>query len=135
MTTVLPPFADAEEVAWRLLRGVAGLPDKYVVTYLDDKWTPEAGDRVLVQRIGGGDDGTTDRARIGVTVFGTTRPRSRQIAEECRQRILACGGTAVEGVLIDKATTETAAVEVPGTIPDGRVLPAVYRLELRRPRS
>lgn len=135
MSTVLGVFPDAEEVVMALLRQAPAL-GKTVQT-LPEQIT-EVTIRVL--RVGGGDDGITDRALMDVSVFAATYQQARTVAEQVRQRMLAAGGTKVAtgtypgGVLIDRCVTATGPQEIPYDNPDLRRKPATYQVELRRPR-
>lgn len=129
MAEILPPFPDIELAVHAMLeetgaRRVTSLPEAY----------NGEGEIILIQRVGGNDNGVTDFPRVAITTFAPERARSRQLSEEVRQRVLASGRTRWNGATIDSADTETAPVEGP-PIMDARALPAVYRFSLRRPRS
>lgn len=127
---VLAPYPDAELVMLDLLSSVAA-----GVTHTGDALQAPT---VQVQRIGGSDDGVTDRPRVQVTCYGATRAEAWQLAEETRQIVLAAAGTAVSGsyvtgVLIDSTRTVTPAQQLPERNPDLRVVSAAYELAMRRP--
>jgi hypothetical protein len=126
MTVVLPNWPDAELVMIDLLAPVPG----EVVTFTPASF---AAPLVRVLRVGGEDDGITDYPQVEVTCFGATRPAAWSMAEQCRQIILASGGEAPGGVLIDFARTDTPAQQLPDPNPDLRVVTATYRLGMRRP--
>lgn len=125
MAELLPPWPDAELVVLDLLETTGVSP----VTATDEELAPPV---IQVMRLGGSDDGITDRPRIEVDCFGGTRAQAWQLAEQCRQLILAAGGTAVNGTLIDRSATETPVQQVPYGNPDVRRVQAIYRLDLRR---
>jgi hypothetical protein len=127
MATPLPGWPDAELVMLDLLEAT-GAP---TVTATDETLTPPV---IQVARIGGSDDGITDRPRVEVECFGATRAQAWALAEQCRQLILAASAASVNGALIDRAVSETPAQQLPYANPDVRRVAAVYRLSLRRPR-
>lgn len=127
---ILPAFPDAELVALDLLAPIAA-----TVTHTDESLTAPA---VQVQRIGGSDDGITDRPRVQVRCYGATRAEAWSLGEQVRQRVLAAAGTGVTGeyvtdVLIDSARTVTPVQQLPERNPDLRVVTATYELSMRRP--
>ena len=127
-------WPDAEDVVMALL-------DRLAATAVD---TPaDLDDRVpliQVRRIGGVDDGISDRPLIEITVYGATYRQARHMAEQCRQIVLAAGNTQVHtpehpgGVLIDKAETAAPPQQVSYDNPDIRRKTATYRFVWRRPR-
>ncbi|MGQ0774549.1 MAG: phage tail termination protein [Pseudonocardiales bacterium] len=123
----LPPFPDAETVVLELLAAVAPT----VTATADPLILPV----IRVQRVGGADDGISDNPRIEVACYGATRAQAWQMAERCRQLVLAGAMTTVAGALIDKAATETPAVQLPDDSPDVRRVVGTYRLVMRRPRQ
>lgn len=132
MTTLLAGFADVEDVVMALLDEVAPtvtIPPPSFVAPL-----------VQVTRVGGPDDGITDRPLVYVACYGATYPAAKAMAEQCRQIILAAGCTAVAlagypyGVLIDRTETVSPPAELPSDSADMRRKVATFRLELRRPR-
>lgn len=127
MTQLLPGFPDVEEAVTALLDPVA--PS---VTSTPASFTPPM---VQVQRVGGEDDGITDWPVVQVTCYGGTRAAAWQMAEDCRQRILASQGEVPAGILIDFARTVTPSQQIPDPRADLRVVTATYRLGLRRPRN
>lgn len=127
MAQLLPAWPDAEAVALDILTPTGAT----VVTATDENLEPPV---IQVARIGGSDDGVTDRPRVEVEVFGGTRAQAWQLTEECRQLIHATSGTTVNGVLCDRAVTETPAQGLPYPNPDVRRVVATYRLDFRRPR-
>lgn len=131
MAVLLPGFADVEDVVMELLEPVAP-----TVTIPPPNFVPPL---IQVSRVGGADDGLTDRPLVFVACFGRTYALARSMAENCRQRILAAACTAValpgypHGVLIDRAETVAPPAELPADNPEMRRKTATYRLELRRP--
>jgi len=129
--SVLAGFPDAELVVMDLLTPVG-----ITVTATSENLAPPV---VVVQRVGGADDGVTDRPRVQVVCFGATRPAAWALAEQARQIVLAAGGTVVTGtnitgVFLDSTRTETPSVQLPDPNRDVRAVTAVYRLSYRRPR-
>ena len=127
----LAAFPDAETVMMTLLAPLVAVGRTGTSTPPD----LESGAFVRVQRVGGTDDGVTDRPRVEVACFASTRAAAQALQAECRRVILAAGATAVAGVLIDRAVTDTGPVTPPRWENlDVRWVPAFYRLEWRRPR-
>jgi len=129
--TVLAPYPDAELVMMDLLQPVAP-----TVTATDQTLT---GRTIQIQRVGGTDDGVTDRPVLQVTCMATTRTEAWAMARDVQQRVLAAGGTAVTGtrvagVYIDSTRTVTPPDQLPDRNPGIRPVSAQYRLGLRRPR-
>lgn len=126
-------FADVEDVVMAMLGDLAA-----TVTVPPAKFSPPL---IQVTRVGGVDDGLTDRPLVYLACFGATYPAAKTLAEQCRQRILAAGCTAValpgypHGVLIDRTGTVAPPAELPADNPELRLKTATYRLELRRPRT
>lgn len=137
MTVELAAFPDVEEVVLALIELTPALGNAVQTT------PAEMADTVVIRvlRVGGGDDGITDRALVDVTVFAPKYAQAREVAEQVRQRMLAAGGKKVpttsrpSGVLIDRCVTATGPQEIPYDNPELRRKPATYRVELRRPRS
>lgn len=127
MVDKLAPFPDAETVLMTMLAPVA-----HTVTSTPLPLTPPM---IRIQRVGGADDRVTDFPRIEVACYGANRAQAWDLAEQCRQTILASRATVVGGVLVDNATTDTPAQQIPYDAPDVRRVVAYYRLAWRRPRS
>lgn len=135
MSTLLDPFPDAESVMMDLL-------DPHGETVTATPETIEPG-LIQVERIGGPDDGVTDRPRVRVTCFGATRATAWAMTRATQQVVLASGGTMVTGpetaaeypggVLIDKAFTATPPKQVPESGRGSRQIETVYEIHLRRP--
>ena len=129
--SILVGFPDAELVVMDLLTPVG-----VTVTATSENLAPPV---VVVQRVGGADDGVTDRPRVQVVCYGATRPAAWALAEQARQIVLAASGTAVTGtnvtnVFLDSTRTETPSVQLPDPNQSVRAVTAVYRLSYRRPR-
>lgn len=137
MTVEFAAFSDVEEVVMALLERAPALGDAVQTL------PPDMDGRVVIRvlRVGGRDDGITDRALVDVSVFAPTYTQARTVAEQVRQRMLAAGGTKVPtasrpaGVLIDRCGTASGPTEIPYDNPDLRRKPATYQVDLRRPRS
>lgn len=137
MGVVLAAFPDVELVLMDLVDPYTAGP---VVTALPSTITPPL---TQVERVGGADDGVTDRARVKITCFGTTRQLAWQATRTIQQVIIASAGTLVtgpntateypRGVLIDRAVTATAAKQIPELGRDARQIETVYQVDLRRP--
>ncbi|WP_443705804.1 phage tail termination protein [Saccharothrix coeruleofusca] len=136
---VLPVWPDAEELVMALLRQAPALAPTVTQTT-----PPNLGDNgpvIQVLRVGGTDDGITDRPLVEVAVFAPSYKQAIGIAEQVRQRMLGAGGTRVptptypDGVLVDRCVTATSPQEVPYDNPELRRKLATYQVELRRPRS
>lgn len=91
---------------------------------------------IVVRKVGGYDTYVTDRCRLQVQTFGSTHVQARDLAEACRQRVLAApaGPSLVAGVVIDRTFTDSAPVFVDYGQPSIHRFVATYRLEFRRTR-
>lgn len=127
MAPQLPVWPDAETVVMALLSPIAR-----TVTSTPTPLTPPM---IRVQRVGGSDDRITDYPRIEVAAYGADRGQAWDLAERCRQAILASRCSVVAGVLIDNASTDTPAQQIPYDAPDTRRVVAYYRFAWRRPRT
>lgn len=98
--------------------------------------TPESLEEpfIRVNRVGGFDDGITDRPRVEIACYSPTRRESQALSEQVRERVLACDGTDMAGVFVDHVITETQAGRSAYPNEDVRRIAAVYRFSLRRPR-
>lgn len=131
MSPVLAPYPDAELVMLDLLR-----PTGKTVTATDAVIAVKT---IVVQRVGGTDDGVTDRPIVQVTCLAPTRAEAWAMARQVQQVVLAAGGTAVSGqyvtdVFIDSTRTVTPPDQLPDRNVNLRPVAAQYRLGLRRPR-
>lgn len=127
MADKLAAWPDAETVVMAMLTPIA----RTVTSTPNPMPTPI----IRVQRVGGSDDRITDFPRIEVACFGENRAQAWDLAEQCRQTILASRATVVGGTLVDNATTDTPAQQIPYDDPDVRRVVAYYRLAWRRPRK
>jgi len=123
---VLSPFADIEDIVLEILS-----PAGPTVLATPSQITPPL---IVVRRIGGSDNKITDIARIRVQTFANSHVGSYDLAEHCRQLVMASPATGVPGVTIDLAVTDTAPSYVDYGQPPLQRYVATYRLELRRPR-
>jgi hypothetical protein len=135
------PFPDIELVLLDLLDPL--LPGVSVVTALP---TTLAGQIVQVERVGGSDDGITDRPRVRVRCFAGGRSPSWALARQV-QALLSTKGTTTlivgpetageypRGVQLDAVSTATPPRQMPeGTATrDSRVVDTTYEVHLRRP--
>ncbi|WP_063045989.1 hypothetical protein [Nocardia pseudovaccinii] len=85
----------------------------------------------LVRRIGGAEDGVTDRPIVRVDNYASTDEQAEHMKEACRQRITESGCTLVDGVLIDTAREITGGQDTSMPDPSDRKQTAVYQLSLR----
>lgn len=122
---LLPGFADIEDIALVLLAPVGT-----TVLATPEIITPPL---VVIRRIGGADDTITDTAWIQVDTFGATRRTAADMAEQCRQLILAAPATGFGHASIDQTWTESAPSFVSYDRNSQRYV-ATYRIALRRPR-
>lgn len=90
---------------------------------------------IRVNRVGGFDDGLTDRPRVEIACYCPTRRESHALSEQVRERVLACDGTDTAGVFVDHVITEAQAGRSEYPNEDVRRIAAVYRFSLRRPSS
>lgn len=122
---LLAAFPDAEDIGLDLL---AGLATTVLVT--PSTLLPPL---IVVRRVGGYDTYVTDRCRLEIQTFGSNHAQARDLAEACRQKVLAAPGAAlVAGVIIDRTFTETAPVFVDYGQPAIHRYVATYALEYRR---
>lgn len=129
MAQVQKPFPDIELVVMDLL---ASIGNTVTATGPD---IPSG--TIQVERIGGPDDGITDRPRVMLTFFGATRVAAWLQCRTAQQIILASGGTLVSGtnvqnVLIDHAHTATPPRQLPEYGRGARIVQAVFEFHLRR---
>lgn len=142
MTDLLSkPFPDIELVFLDLLS--PAFPAAEVVTALPTTLT---GKIIQVQRVGGSDDGITDRPRVRVTTFAGSRAQSwdlaRQVGAFLNHRgtttLVQGPETAAEypgGVQLDSVSTATPPRQLAEGTPtrDARVVDTTYEVHLRRP--
>lgn len=90
---------------------------------------------VLVSRLGGADDGLTDRSRVDVVVIAATEADAEALAEGIRSFLVDTSPIRGAGLLLDGATTEVAPHRVPyGDSQDPEITQylATYVVESRR---
>jgi len=106
---------------------------------------------VEVNRVGGADDGVSDRPLVFVAYYGLSYPDAKAMAAQAQQLMLAAAHRTVpyqddtspaaaalrlahpRGVLIDSVSTLAPPVELAPDNPELRRKVATYRLILRRP--
>jgi hypothetical protein len=86
---------------------------------------------IRVRGIGGADDRITDRPRVDVETYAADYPTSRDLAEACRQRLLAYPHITTAGN-VDWAVTESKPTEIPHDDQAVRLVAATYRISFRR---
>jgi hypothetical protein len=124
-----PPYADVERM---LVVDLAGFGQ--TGTVLPDG-LPDALPFVRTRRIGGTDDGVTDRARVVVDVLAATRGQAWDVARHLQQHMLS-GPRAVPGAgIIDRATTDVGPQDAPYEDVRVRLVTATYNVSSRRPRT
>ncbi len=122
---LLPTFPDAEDVGLDLLSGLATTVLATPATLVPPL--------IVVTRVGGSDDYITDVCRMQIQCFGNSHVQARNLAEACRQKILASpGDEVVAGAIIDRAVTDAAPVFVDYGQPSIHRYVASFRLEFRR---
>lgn len=121
-------YPDAEQVAENLLADLG-----YACKWLPDDLEANL-PVLLVTRIGGTDDGVTDRAEVQVDVWHVDRPQAWALASKVRDRInaLASGGD-VAGVWVDHARALVAGQQIPTENPDDRRVVQTVRIDMRPP--
>lgn len=134
--TVLAPYPDIELVLLDLL-------DPYGETVTATSVDDPAPRTIQIERIGGPDDGVTDRPRVRVTVYGGDRREAWALTRELQQVVLASGGSMVTGpmtaeeypagVLLDIARTATPPRQLAEQGRNARIVETIYEFHLRRP--
>lgn len=119
-------FADIEDIVLEMLASVGS-----TVLATPDVITPPM---VVIRRTGGFDDMITDTPRVQVECFGSTRRQTADMAEACRQIILAAPATGYAGTSIDATWTEAAPTYVNYGDRTIQRYVGTYRISLRRPR-
>ncbi|MFC8182403.1 hypothetical protein ACFULT_26325 [Rhodococcus sp. NPDC057297] len=128
-------FPDVELVLLSLLDEFG-----YTCTFLPDDKDPVSGlpmwktllPVIAVNRVGGGTDGITDRPLVQVGVFADTRQQAWSVSGQCRNKILASGGTRVDGVLVDSARESQGVQQFPDLNPDNKFVASTFQLSFRR---
>lgn len=136
MSAPLAPFPDIELVLLDLLD-----PYGETVTATDVDDPPDG--TIQVERIGGPDDGITDRPRVRITIYGRDRRAAWALSRQLQQVVLASGGTQVTGpmtaeeypagVLLDLARTATPPRQLAEQGRNARIVETIYEFHLRRP--
>ena len=85
----------------------------------------------VVRRVGGAEDGITDRPIVRVDTYAETDEQAERIKEACRQAITESGGTLAGDVLVDTAREVTGGQDVRASDPSDRKFTAVYQLSFR----
>lgn len=137
MSVVAVGWPNVEEAVTALLEQALAIPDGRVGTQRPEQLLSRL-PFLLVYRFGGGDDGVTDVAELGVEVFASSYAEGQPLAEAARQALLAAAATAVtvpsgRRVSVDDVVTLTAPVEAPYGGDDVRRWTATYRVSVRRP--
>lgn len=122
---LLTAWIDVEDVALELLEA-AGAPT--VLATPVEMTLP----LTVVRCLGGNDDRITNRSRIQVQSYGSTRVQARDLAELSRQLIIAAPATTVAGASIDYTSTEQLPSFVDYGQPGVHRYIAMYRIEYRR---
>ncbi|WP_052068579.1 phage tail termination protein [Rhodococcoides fascians] len=122
-------FPDAEAVLVTLLDDLG-----YTCTFLpDEKEWRDMDAVIVVNRVGGGSDGITDRPLLQVGVYAKdSRTRAWSVAGQVRERLLNAGGTAVDGALIDSVREAQGVQQFPDLNPDNKFVAATFQLSFRR---
>lgn len=131
------PFPDVEDVLMDLL-------DPRITATVVATGAELAPPMLQVERVGGGDDGITDRARVRIGAIGKTRPETWALARQVHVfltqqvvgRIEIRGPlTAAEwpqGVQLDRVVS-TGPRQTPERGRDARFVDALYDIDVRRP--
>ncbi|MBF6333325.1 hypothetical protein [Nocardia transvalensis] len=85
----------------------------------------------VVRRIGGSEDGITDRPIVRVDNYAATDEQAERLKEACRHRITESGCTLVGTVLIDAAREISAGQDTLPADPSEHRQTAVYQLSIR----
>src|SRR6478609_5262493 len=128
MGQLLSPYPDIELVLMDMLSSLGN-------TVTATGTTIPAG-TILIERIGGPDNGVTDKPRVQITFFGATRAAAWALCRISQQIMLASCGTLVSGqfvtnVLIDYAETATPPKQIPEMGRDSRMVQIVMEFHLR----
>lgn len=122
-------FPDAESVLVTLLDDLG-----FTCTFLPDEKEWRSMDSVIViNRVGGGSDGITDRPLLQVGVYAKdSRTRAWSVAGRVRERLLKAGGRTVDGALIDSVREAQGVQQLPDLNPDNKFVAATFQLSFRR---
>lgn len=131
MMTATLSFPDLEQAAEDM-----AAPLGYACKFLPDDFDArlERGEAViLVARVGGKDDGVTDRALIQFAVYGQTRTIAWDTARALQTSVKALEyGGQVGDIWIDSTATAAGRIQVPDVDPDDRRVITIYQLDARR---
>lgn len=88
---------------------------------------------VLVQRVGGSDDGVTDRAEVMVTCWADTRPNAWSAARRVKSVVdqFSTGGR-VGDTWVDATWCIQSGVQLASDDPDERYVSQQFRVDTRR---
>lgn len=122
-------FPDAEIVLLTLLDDLG-----YTCTFLpDDTEWRDMPSVIVVNRVGGGSDGITDRPLLQVGVYAKdSRTQAWSVAGQVRDRLLRAGGRTVDGVLIDSVREAQGVQQFPDLNPDNKFVASTFQLSFRR---
>ena len=87
---------------------------------------------IFVRRIGGREDGITDRPAVRVEVTADNYELARDLMGSVRSTILSCGCTNVNGVAVDTANEVTAAQQTPAYNPEDNNVTSTFVLSFRK---
>ncbi|WP_054812180.1 hypothetical protein [Nocardia arizonensis] len=88
----------------------------------------------VVRRVGGAEDGITDRPIVRVDTYADTDEQAEQLKQACRQAITESGGTLAGDVLIDTAREITGGQESTAADLHDIRQSAIYQLSFRASR-
>ena len=120
------PWPDVEASVMEALRAATGVEVSWLAPA--DLTVPF----VRVTAAGGFDDETTDSPTVDVEAFAPERAEARDLAETCRQAMLALPGRRVGGALFDTTRTVSRPSWVDYANRDVHRFVAVYSVALRR---
>ena len=124
------PYPDAEDVLTDLLAdlgtAVTALPE-------EEDFGFELLPMIVVNRIGGAEDGITDHPIMAVLVVAKSRREAWRVSGLVRERIASVNiePTEAGGVLIDASREVEGNNQVPDINPDNRVVDSTYVLDFR----
>lgn len=116
-------YPDAETVVCALLADIAP-----TVTYRTET-TPKP--YIFVRRVGGSEDGVTDRPLMRIETLGESRAESNTLMSQVRTRILNAGCTNAGGALIDATAEVSGGQQAPYFNPEDRNIVSSYRFSFR----
>lgn len=116
-------YPDAETVVCALLADIAP-----AITYRTEK-TPKP--YIFVRRVGGSEDGVTDRPIMRIETLGESRAESNTLMAQVRSRILNAACATAGGALIDATTEVAGGQQAPYFNPEDRNIVSSYRFSFR----